>query len=202
MKKLTKKEHGCPGSRVLPVYPKLYAKGPGFYGTFELSNQYVTVTQVRIWKFVIFKFHNVSYDFETDSWSPLTLVGKDGLWYRPNNRFATDQGSVPGIGQLFVDKFRFIGFYLHDSGYGEAGLWVCNPRIEPLSWVFKAMTRKEIDDLLGFSMTVDRVPGSRTEKTLTSTFVAGFGHCRWNKHKDSRSPSHSFYLGDNLQGEK
>jgi hypothetical protein len=102
--------------------------------------------------------------------NPLTFVHSDGARYRPDNHFFTDQGSVPRFPpfiRMFVPKDRFLGFYLHDSGYAFGGLWI--------NGAFRVMTRKQVDDLLYDMILADPIPGSKATAWLVWSHVRLYG---------------------------
>lgn len=97
------------------------------------------------------------YEFKLRPSHPLTFIHPDGRWMQPDRHFETDQGSLPPFLQpIICAKDRFIGFYLHDSGYIHGGLHVSND--EGKTWSFQKMSRSEIDSLLVTMMSFDPVP--------------------------------------------
>jgi len=108
---------------------------------------------------------------------PLTFVHSDGTRYQPDKHFFTDQGSIPRFPpfvRMCVCKDRFLGFYLHDSGYMDGGLWT--------DGVFRHMTRKQVDDLLYEMILADPIPGNKATAWLIWVHVRMYGgFCGWHK---------------------
>ena len=89
--------------------------------------------------------------YVADPVDPLTFHHPDGRHIRPDNRFKMDFGSIPLLAQIMApatfSPYRFRKSYtFHDSGYRHKGLWVYDA--DPARWEFRAMTRREIDDLM------------------------------------------------------
>jgi len=129
---------------------------------------------------------------------PLTFVHSDGTRLQPDRHFFTNQGSIPRFPpfiRMFIPKDRFLGFYLHDSGYMDKGLWVLKPSERPMKWtmtatvdetgmighephgeyVFTEMTRKQVDDLLYDMILADPIPGSTATAWLVWSHVRMYG---------------------------
>jgi hypothetical protein len=118
-------------------------------------------------------WHKTIYQYDENSLSPMTFVHPDGRWIRPNKSFQTDQGSIPRVYRVIIDKDRFLIFYLHDSGYMEKGLWVSLDQGK--TWTFQEMTRAEVDDLLLPGISFDPCPGNAATAYAVWSAVRIFG---------------------------
>lgn len=115
------------------------------------------------------------YHFTLDRNSPLAFVDNDDEW-QPNRSYHTDQGSIPrfpGFIRMFWPKDRFLGFYIHDSGYTFGGLFK--------NGKFISMTRKQVDDLLFKMVLNDPNPGLKTSACIIWTEVRKWGWMSWLK---------------------
>lgn len=120
------------------------------------------------------------YQYQENSLSPMTFIHPDGRWIRPNKSFQTDQGSIPRMLRLVIDKDRFLIFYFHDSGYMEKGLWVSNDK--SVTWEFQKMERSEVDDLLLPGISFDPCPGNAATAYAVWSVVRMFGgFAGWGK---------------------
>lgn len=127
------------------------------------------------------------YEFDLDPTIPLTFVGTDGIWYRPNKSFQTDMGSIPRMLRTMIDKDRFIGFFFHDSGYMEKGLWVSDDK--GVNWYFRAMQRAEIDHLLAVMISHDPCPGNLVTACAIWAAVKSFGWMSYGKGDEKDKPA-------------
>lgn len=117
------------------------------------------------------------YRFSLNRVRPLTFVDGNAIRWQPNRSFSTDQGSVPRFPpcvRCVVPKDRFLGFYLHDSGYMNGGLYADGE--------FKPMSRKQVDDLLYEMILGDPIAGSRATAWLIWSHVRMYGWAAgWKK---------------------
>lgn len=110
------------------------------------------------------------YEFALDPVAPLTFLDRNGDAWEPNRRYHTDQGSIPRFPpfvRMLIPKDRFLGFYLHDSGYVFGGLWKHG--------AFRVMTRKQVDDLLYDMIRADPKPGWRSTAWTIWSHVRMYG---------------------------
>lgn len=129
------------------------------------------------------------YDCALNRKTPLTYVDANGDRWRPDWHYETDMGSVPRLSQLIIPKDRFLGFYLHDSGYAHGGLWSLKLfRIGPpglrnfdTRWIFVGLSRRDVDDMLRAMILADPCPGCRGTADAVWAAVRLAGWTAWNK---------------------
>lgn len=127
------------------------------------------------------------YQFDLDKKNPLTLHYIDGLYYRPNKHFLTDQGSVPRFAQTFIPKDRFLlSFLFHDSAYIDGGLWVCGTYDG--EYKFVEMTRAEIDSMLYHMIRLEPCPGGCVSSSVVWIGVRLGGAFYWTDDKVRPDP--------------
>ena len=120
------------------------------------------------------------YEFTLLYPDPLTFIEYGGNQYQSDRHFFTDMGSIPRIAQLVIPKDRCLGFYLHDSGYMDCGLWI--------NGVFEKMTRKQVDDLLYDMCMNDPIPTWRITARTIWLAVRAFGWMSWGKGDARKGP--------------
>ena len=90
-------------------------------------------------------WNKIIYEFTSKN-PTLTYIDDDKNEWTPDRHYFTDMGSIPKWLQFLIAKDRFLGFYLHDSGYKFCGLYK--------NGKFVYLSRKDIDELL-YKMCLD-----------------------------------------------
>ena len=135
-------------------------------------------------RFVNINGFDINEDFAASTWwkTIYTYTARQSAmsyyhdkYFAPAVVFTTDQGSVPRVGQLFIPKDRFLGFYIHDSIYLLGGAYI--------NGVFVIMTRKQADDLLFEMIMNDPLPGTPLTAWTVWSAVRMFGASSWKGNK-------------------
>jgi hypothetical protein len=100
------------------------------------------------------------WEFRLLPYTSLQYRSNVGDLWCPNRYFLTDFGSIPpplrGLPGLSAARFLFP-YLFHDSGYSDGGLW--RSVDGGLTWVFRELTRAQVDALLLEMIQNDVHPG-------------------------------------------
>lgn len=115
---------------------------------------------------------------------PAQFVQNDGTVIRPAAEFLTDGGSSPIVTQGWVNPFRFLGFFWHDSGYRDQGLTVKAAGED--RYRFMKLSQGQLDAMLRVMCRCDPVlPCGRWKAGLIWGVLRGCGWYAWNFAKGS-----------------
>lgn len=119
-----------------------------------------------------------------DSRDPLRFIHESGAEWAIGSGLISDGGSIPSWAQMTLGRWldlkpysekKKLGFFLHDEGYHNGGIWMRPTADSP--WQFVPCTRAMVDMLLFQSMA-----GTNADKRLIYEAVKSpFGRRSWNR---------------------
>lgn len=128
----------------------------------------------------------IIYDFHLDDKNPLEYVTADGLTeyfpkgtlLQPNKNSKTDMGSIPLLFQPWFPKDEQPGYYFHDSGYADGGIWAKKP--DELVFTFTKLNRFACDRMLYCMAMSNNTSAARSAVIFQAVHFCGGSI--WKKH--------------------